>query len=75
MSVVIVLLQIGSAVSAIAAAVFWFLSAFNVPPMTYEGMERLEAVLNQAALRNRWAASLTGVSALLAGIATLAGLV
>jgi hypothetical protein len=36
-------LQIGSAASALVAAVFWFRSATNPPPPTYEGMAHFPA--------------------------------
>jgi hypothetical protein len=69
----VVWLQIGLAICAFAAAFFWFRSATSdAPPMTYEGIESLKPWLDQAAGNNRWAASFAGVSAVLAGIATLA---
>ena len=66
-------LQIGSAICAFVAAFFWFRSATtNAPPMTWEGIGHLKPWLDQAARNNRWAAAFAGVSAALAGIATLA---
>ena len=65
--------QIGSAICAFIAAFFWFRSATtDAPPMTYEGIERLKLWLDQAARNNRCAAAFAGISAVLAGVATLA---
>jgi hypothetical protein len=67
--------QLGSAVTALLAAWFWFRSARErAPPMTYEGIERLQSWLDGAVSANRWAASFAAASALLAGIGTLIGL-
>jgi hypothetical protein len=68
---VVAWLQIGSAICALAAAVFWFLSATTPPPMTYQGMEHFPGWFKKTVLFNRWAAGFAGLSALLAGGATL----
>jgi hypothetical protein len=66
-------LQIGSALMGIFAAVLWFRSsASKAPPMTYEGVERLEGFLESASRLNRWAAGVTGLSMLLSAGAALA---
>lgn len=68
------LLQIGSAGCAFVAAGLWWWSALgDAPPMTFDRIEDVQGWLNQAAQRNRWAAGFAGLSALLAGIATLLG--
>jgi hypothetical protein len=70
-----VLLQIGSAICAFVAAGFWAWSASGeAPKMTFKGIGDLTPYLNQSAQRNRWAAGFAGLSAALAGIATLCGI-
>jgi hypothetical protein len=67
-------LDIGAAVFALTAAVFWFLSAYGkLPPMmtywdrTPESDPFYRAVKFSAEM-NRWAAGLSGFSALCMGI-------
>ena len=63
-------LDIAAAVLAVAAAVFWFLSACGkLPPMVSywdraPGTDPLYMALKFSALMNTWAAALTGASAL-----------
>ena len=67
--------QTCSAICAFIAAFFWFRPAItSAPPMTWEGIGHLKPWLDQAVRNNRWAAAFAGVSAALAGMATLAGL-
>ncbi|HXA23719.1 MAG TPA: hypothetical protein VNW90_15615 [Acetobacteraceae bacterium] len=67
-------LQIGSAICAFVAAGFWAWSAVGkAPEMTWAGIADLKPWLDDAARRNRWAASFAGLSAALDGLATLAG--
>ena len=72
-------LDIGAAVLAIAAAVFWFLSAYGkLPPMvTYwdqaPANDPLYMALKFSALMNSWAAGLSGASALCMGIKLFVG--
>ena len=64
-------LQMGSVVTGILAAGLWFRSAASkAPPMTWEGVGRLEAFLDSASRLNRWAAGGTAVSLLLSAAAT-----
>lgn len=60
----VVWMQIGSAISALVAALFWFLSATTPPPPTYAGMEHFPAWFDKAVWHNRWAAGFSGLSAL-----------
>jgi hypothetical protein len=67
-------LDIGTALFALVAAVFWFISAYGkLPPMipyfdrTPESDPFYRAVKFSAKM-NRWAAGLTGISALFMGI-------
>ena len=62
---------IGSAVCAFISAFFWFRSSTTAPPMTYEGIERFGAWLEQTARNNKWAAAFAGLAAVLAGIAII----
>jgi hypothetical protein len=65
-------MQIGSAVTGFAAATLWFWSAAaKAPPMTYQGIGRLEAFLNSAGRLNRWAAGVTAVSVSFSAVGTL----
>ena len=63
-------LDIAAAVLAVAAAVFWFLSAYGkLPPMVSywdraPDADPLYIALKFSALMNTWAAALTGASAL-----------
>ena len=63
-------LDIGAAVFALAAAVFWFLSAYGkLPPMiSYwdqaPATDPFYVAVKFSALMNRWAAGLSGFSAL-----------
>lgn len=63
-------LDIAAAVLAVAAAVFWFLSAYGKLPPMVSYWERapdtdpLYMALKFSALMNTWAAALTGASAL-----------
>ncbi len=58
-------LQLGSAVTGLAA-VLWFRSAAGKPPpMTYDGVARQQAFLEGAGRLNSWAAGATAVSVLL----------
>ena len=66
--------DIGAAVFALVAALFWFLSAYGkLPPMvTYWTSTPSDDPFYKAvmfsAMMNKWAAGLSGVSALLMGI-------
>jgi hypothetical protein len=72
----IAVLQFGSAVCAFMAAAFWFQSAYpSAAEMSYEGISLLTQSLNKASRLNRLAAGFSGISAGLAGIATLYGIV
>ena len=78
MQIVAFVLNLVSAGSALAAAFFWYLSARNrLPPMTayWDGVPNTDPffVAMQAGVRlNRWAAGFAALSALTAGLATLA---
>jgi len=67
-------LDVGAAVLAIAAAVFWFLSAYGkLPlPVSYWGSapnnDPLYVALKFSASMNTWAAALSGGSALCVGL-------
>ena len=67
-------LDIGAAVSAFVAAVFWFLSAYgSLPPMiTYwdavPESDPFYRAVKFSALMNRWAAGFSGLSALCMGV-------
>jgi hypothetical protein len=62
-------LDVGAAVFAIGAAIFWFISAYGeLPPMvTYwdaaPSTDPLHMAIKFAARMNRWAAGLSGLSA------------
>ena len=60
--------ELGSAICAFLAAVFWFRSAVPSPPMNYEGIGALREALNKAVHRNRWAAAFAGTAALLQAV-------
>jgi hypothetical protein len=67
--------QILSAVAAFAAAWFWLRSAWGeAPPATYDKIDSLKPWLDEAASKNRMAASFAGLSSVLAGIGILTGL-
>jgi hypothetical protein len=67
-------LQLASAAVALAAAGLWFWSAFvDIPPMTYEGIERLKSALDMQARRNKASAIVTGIAILLGAAATICG--
>ena len=53
-----------------AALQFWSATA-KAPPMTWEGVSRLQSFLHDAGRLNRWMAGVTAVSALLSAAATL----
>jgi hypothetical protein len=67
-------LDIGAAVFALIAAIFWFLSAYGkLPPMvTYwgstPGADPFYKAVRFSAEMNKWAAGFSSVSALLKGI-------
>jgi hypothetical protein len=66
-------LDIGAALFAIAAAIFWFVSASELPPLvTYWGQtppsDPYVMAMKFSAVMNRWAALLTGLSALCMGV-------
>jgi hypothetical protein len=67
-------LDVGAAVLAIAAAVFWFLSAYGkLPPIvTYWGQaptsDPFYSAVKFSAEMNRWAALLSGLSASCMGL-------
>jgi hypothetical protein len=67
-------LDVGAALFALAAAVFWFLSAYGkLPPMiTYWGgapdSDPFYTAVKFSAQMNTWAAALSGLSALCMGI-------
>jgi hypothetical protein len=67
-------LDVGTALFALIAAVFWFLSAYGkLPPLiAYWGQapesDPFYAAVKFSAEMNRWAAGLTGLSALCMGI-------
>ena len=66
--------QILSALTAFAAAWFWWLSAQgDVPPETWKG-EETKLWLDRAASRNRKAAIFAGISAFLGGTGAISGL-
>jgi len=65
-------LQLGSAITDLAAAALWFWSAAGKPPpMTWKGVGHLETFLADAGRLNRWAAGANGVSMVLSAVATL----
>jgi hypothetical protein len=65
-------LRIAPAATAIMPAIFWFRSAMTkAPPMTYRELGEFSDWLDQAARWSWWAAGLSGLSALLAGIVLL----
>lgn len=65
-------LQIGAVITGFLSALLWFKSAAGkAPPMTFEGVGRLEAFLDSAGRLNRWAAGMTALSMLFTAIATL----
>jgi hypothetical protein len=64
--------QIGTAISALLAAWFWFKSASGeAPPAVWDQIDQLRPWLDQAAHLNRLAATWAGISALLAAITTV----
>jgi hypothetical protein len=70
----IVIVQIGIAVSAFAAAIFWWLSARTpAPPATWKGIDQLPKWLDNAAALNRRAAMAAAVSAALTAVAMILG--
>jgi hypothetical protein len=76
MMAVLVVLQFGSAIAAIIAASYWFLSAVRKPPIgrVIEGVSRLREEWTMASRFNSIAASAAGVSALLQAAAILVDL-
>jgi hypothetical protein len=70
----VVMCQVGSAVTAGLAAWYWFrFAAKPAPPMTFDQVDGLTTYLDDVSKQNRKAAGWTGVSVVLAAVATVCG--
>jgi hypothetical protein len=71
----VIICQIGSALTGLVAAILWFIAAASkTPPATWNGIDKLPAYLDQASRLNKWAAGFTGVSMVLSAGATVAAI-